>query len=143
GRPGRVHARRPHRRRVRRGRPDRAGRGPPMTGARLALRLARREVWRRPGRTALAALLVALPVAAMASAQVLIRTERGVTETEKWQRENGDADAVSWSAAPIEPERALPEVTGLPDGARRLIVTEWWQRARATDGSRSSVTFTD
>lgn len=60
---------------------------------RFALRLAWRETRRRPGRTVLASLLIAVPVIAMTLGGVLVRTER-----EDWAasfaRNYGDADIV-------------------------------------------------
>ena len=58
---------------------------------RLAARLARREVRRRPGRTALVTLLVAGPVMAMVFGSVLVRTQAD-TWAEKFQRTGGQAD---------------------------------------------------
>ena len=52
------------------------------TSWRVAMRLARRETLRRPGRTVLVALLVAVPVAGMVVSNVLSRTNRG-----GWARE--------------------------------------------------------
>ena len=75
-----------------------ARRGDAVNRCRLPLRLARREVCRRPGRTALVALLVAIPVAGMAIAVTLIRTE-AETPAEDWQQEYGQADAVAASSS--------------------------------------------
>ncbi len=47
---------------------------------RLAARLARRETRRRPGRTVLAALLIAVPVMAMTLGSVIVRTEAASSE---------------------------------------------------------------
>jgi len=58
----------------------------------LAVRLAWREVRRRPGRTALVCLLVALPVFAMAAASVVYRTA-DETSAESFERMAGRADA--------------------------------------------------
>jgi putative ABC transport system permease protein len=52
---------------------------------RFASRLARREVRRRPGRTLLVAVLVALPVLAMTVASVWARTEGGDTTLSRWR----------------------------------------------------------
>src|SRR5690348_16864300 len=43
-------------------------------GIRAAIRMARRDVWRNRGRSALIALMVALPVLAMSTASVLYRS---------------------------------------------------------------------
>ncbi|MCI3950152.1 MAG: FtsX-like permease family protein, partial [Acidimicrobiales bacterium] len=110
---------------------------------RLPARLARREVARRRGRTALVVLLVALPVAGMAVAFTLQRTgER--TGLEEWREQYGDFDAVTYpsldGAEPTLPEgssvvvvrtgsallrlgvggRTFADVTDLPAGDRRL-----------------------
>ena len=58
---------------------------------RLAARLARRDVRRRPGRTALVAVLVALPVAAMSYASVTAHTVSGPW-SERYAREYGASD---------------------------------------------------
>ena len=84
-----------------------------MGRLRLPLRLARREVWRRPGRTLLVALLVALPVGGMAMAVTLIRTD-AETPAEEWQRYRGQADAVGYS---LDVGRVA-----LPEGARTVAV---------------------
>lgn len=60
---------------------------------RLAARLARREVRRRPGRTLLVMLLVTMPVLAMTLGSVVARTNSETFE-ETWGRRNGSADAV-------------------------------------------------
>src|SRR4051812_31190198 len=65
-----------------------------MKGFRLAGRLARREVRRRPGRTFLVALLVAFPVATMVMATVLVRTEH-LAPMQRWRTNFGQADALS------------------------------------------------
>lgn len=60
---------------------------------RVALRLARRELWRRPGRTALVAILVAVPVTGLALIDVRYRT--GLDTTDDWIVQSyGQADAV-------------------------------------------------
>ncbi|MEY4607041.1 MAG: hypothetical protein RLY45_1801, partial [Actinomycetota bacterium] len=58
---------------------------------RVAARLARRETFRRPGRTVLVALLVAVPVMGMVVANVLSRTDAEDVATE-FGRMAGDAD---------------------------------------------------
>ena len=59
---------------------------------RVAARVARRDVLRRRGRTALVALLVALPVAGMVVAFVLQRTGDGTAEDAGEQHEQQDRD---------------------------------------------------
>jgi putative ABC transport system permease protein len=87
--------------------------------SRLALpaRLARREVRRRPGRTLLVALLVALPVAGMAMAVIVIRTD-ATSWDEQWVSQNGQADASTSVGTPRQP---LP--VDLPDGSREVLVS--------------------
>jgi putative ABC transport system permease protein len=58
---------------------------------RFASRLARREVRRRPGRTALAALLIAVPVVAMTIGSVLARTNASDWAAD-FERDYGDTD---------------------------------------------------
>lgn len=60
---------------------------------RLAGRLARREVVRRPWRTLLVALLVAVPVAGMTMAAAFVRTENPGAEV-TWRQQWGSADLV-------------------------------------------------
>jgi putative ABC transport system permease protein len=75
---------------------------------RLAARLAWREVRRRPGRTVLVCLLVALPVFAMSVASIAYRTA-DETSAESYERTAGRADAfliVDGVAAPTDEELA-------------------------------------
>ncbi len=109
-----------------------------MTGLALAARLARREVRRRPGRTALVGLLVALPVAGMVLSVVLFRTAE-LTPDEQWQREYGNADAVLTVGSPAD---AASASDALPPGARVVWVTHAWTEARADD-ARSHLAVTD
>jgi putative ABC transport system permease protein len=85
-----------------------------MRSLRLPLRIARREVRRRPGRSLLVALLVALPVAGMAMAVTLIRTDADKPAS-SWEQENGRADAVVYG-------RGHDVAPSLPDGSRQLTV---------------------
>jgi putative ABC transport system permease protein len=107
-----------------------------VSGLRLPLRLARREVRRRPGRTALVALLIALPVAGMVLATVTIHTGRH-TPAEKWEQRNGQAEAVGYDAPSDVSERALP------DGARSVTVESTYFRSRTPDGLRSDIELSD
>lgn len=105
-----------------------------MSGLALAARLARREVRRRPGRTALVALLVALPVAGMVVSVVLFRVDQD-TADEDWQRNHGNADAVVSLGSP---EEAGAVLDALPPGARVVWTSDVWTRVRAAD-ARSSL----
>lgn len=96
----------------------------------LPLRLARRELRRRPGRTALVALLVAVPVAGMVLATVSLRTGQH-TPAEDWERANGQADAFGDTGV------------GLPAGSRAIAVSYAFLRARTTDGARSDLSLSD
>lgn len=96
----------------------------------LPLRLARRELRRRPGRTALVALLVAVPVAGMVLATVSLRTGQ-YTPAKAWERANGQADAVGDIGV------------GLPAGSRAIVVSYAFFRARTTDGASSDLRLSD
>jgi len=102
-----------------------------VTRWRLAVRLARRDVLRRPGRTALVTLLVALPVAAMVMAVTLIRTDH-VTPADEWARHNGTADARAFSSS--EPE--------LPEGAVAAPLYRTSVGLRTEGGPRTWVLLT-
>lgn len=106
-----------------------------MTGWRVPLRLARREVLRRPGRTALVALLVAVPVAGMAISVTLIRSG-AVSADEEWQRNFGQADAAFEDFG----EGLAPAV---PEGSRTLAVAKAFARVKAANGHRADVDITD
>src|SRR4051812_12172167 len=82
-----------------------------MKHGRLSLRLARREGLRRPGRTTLVALLVAIPVMGMVLALVLLRTGAHTLD-EQWQQQYGAADAVI---------QGSPSNPALPEGSRAVI----------------------
>jgi putative ABC transport system permease protein len=88
---------------------------------RFAARLARREVRRRPGRTFLVMLLVAVPVFGMTGITVLVRTDTD-TPAEVWAREFGQADLAS--AAAVASANASPSSTtssrALPAGSRTV-----------------------
>lgn len=81
---------------------------------RLALRLARRETRRRPGRTGLAALLIAIPVMAMTIGSVFARSESGSWPAQ-FERRFGDADIAVDSSRFAPPATDAPIVT-LPSG---------------------------
>jgi putative ABC transport system permease protein len=69
---------------------------------RFALRLARREVRRRRGRTLLVMLLVALPVCGMTMITVLVRTNND-SGAESFARQFGAADLVATTGPPAVP----------------------------------------
>ena len=90
---------------------------------RLAARLARREVRRRPGRTALAALLIAVPVCAMTIGSVMVRSERDDWASH-FHRTYGTADVAServeFLAAPATSGSPVDDTSQneLPAGSR-------------------------
>ena len=90
---------------------------------RFASRLARREVRRRPGRTALVVVLIALPVAAMAAGSVLARTAN--PNTSQWRQ--GTDLIVGHQQMPI-PDFELPE------SATALRFANVWAPIETTDG---------
>ena len=102
-----------------------------MSELRVGVRLARREVRRRPGRTALVAVLVGAPVALMVLSIVLLRTD-DVNQDEAWQQDFGDVDAVMDAAGGVDPP-------GLPPGARSVIVRDAALRVRATGGVHATM----
>lgn len=84
---------------------------------RVPLRLARRELWRRPGRTLLVALLVALPVTALVLLDVQYRSSPA--ETFSLDRQFGSADAMLWLDRQFCEGACTHEevAAALPDGA--------------------------
>lgn len=85
---------------------------------RFASRLARREVRRRPGRTALAALLIAVPVVAMTIGSILARTNASDWAAD-FARDYGDTDIAingyGWASTAGASDDAGP--TPLPAGS--------------------------
>lgn len=99
----------------------------------FAARLARREVRRRPFRTLLVALLVALPVTGMTVVGVLLRTN-DLTPADEWRQVRGRADAVVHGS-----------LTGyrLPPGTRTTPVRQDHLALRTATGVRQFAEFTD
>jgi putative ABC transport system permease protein len=126
---------------------DTTARGParkrPATGgvtrppARLALRLARRELRRRPWRTGLVVLMVLLPSAAMTLAVAMIRTSAWSAEDEMvatW----GETDATAqWydqgAASDPTPEAVATLEAALPEGSRVVVEHYFYDRVRSGD----------
>ena len=79
----------------------------PTASWRLAARLARREVRRRPGRTLLVALLVAVPVLAMTIGSIVVRSD---TLESRFERNYGQADLATtqWSYPAEDGAPAVP-----------------------------------
>ncbi len=94
----------------------------------LASRLARREVRRRPGRTLLVALLVALPTIALGGAAIIAATERN-TPANNYRAHYGYADFVvdvggpSVEGAPLDPAAALLKVARSVFGDATQVAT--------------------
>lgn len=107
----------------------------------LAARLAGREVRRRPGRTMLVTVLVALPVMAMTVASVIARTGADPW-AERFIRSHGSADIVGFTSSANEPEvdRALD--SALPEGSKWESANVVFATARSGD-RRVDVEFTD
>lgn len=111
-----------------------------MPGAswRLAARLARREVRRRPGRTFLVALLVAVPILAMTVGSILVRSD---TDEAGFARRFGTADIALTQFSYINEDgdsQALPDVATLaeglvPDGTTSTQILEVYTTVSAPD----------
>lgn len=88
---------------------------------RLAARLARRETRRRPGRTVLAALLIAVPVMAMTLGSVLVRTGAAASSWQaqfdmQWPGADIVIEGTPWSVA--ERDEMNRRLDVLPSGSR-------------------------
>jgi putative ABC transport system permease protein len=104
----------------------------------LSARLARRETVRRPGRTLLVALLIAIPIAGMVVADAWVRTDHR-TEAEKWRVQWGTADAYATTgAAGVESFTAL-----LPAGTATVTYRTEYRLLRTANGRRSRSEVTD
>ncbi len=120
--------------------------GRSYSALRLASRLARRETVRRPWRTLLVALLIAVPVAGMVVAAVWVRTDHQ-TPLEQWRASEGHADLYTTSGAQ---RGVVPQVGGptleelLPPGSRSMSYRSEYRRLlRTTAGERSLAVVTD
>lgn len=108
---------------------------------RVAFRLGRREVARRPGRSALVALLVAVPVCGMTVAAVLLHTDT-LSAEEVFRRDNGEVDAVV-DTLPVDGD-TLPEGTELPEGSDvRAVHGAWNINLEGPDATRRDVFVSD
>jgi putative ABC transport system permease protein len=87
---------------------------------RFASRLARREVRRRPGRTLLVVILVALPVLAMTLGSVLARTNDADAGIEPW-RAGTDVAVTHSSTQDVDVSEAIPEGSRID----RVAAAEW------------------
>ncbi|MEM8903555.1 MAG: FtsX-like permease family protein, partial [Actinomycetota bacterium] len=70
-----------------------------MSTWRLAARIAWREVRRRPGRTGLVMLLIALPVMGMTAASMVVRAGN-LSAEQRFEQRHGQADLVAWLGGP-------------------------------------------
>lgn len=106
---------------------------------RLASRLARREVVRRPWRTLLVATLIAVPVAGMVMAAAFLRTDH-LSVAQNWELSHGAADVVVTvddpAADPAARERFL---AALPAGSRVATYASSFANVRTGTGERSAV----
>ncbi len=88
---------------------------------RFALRLARRETRRRPGRTLLVMLLIAVPVCGMTAITVLVRTNTD-SAAESFRRQFGSADLVAGvrggDRGQVGAADAVPAPVTFPKGTR-------------------------
>ncbi len=100
---------------------------------RLAARLARREVRRRPGRTVLVMLLIAAPVMGMTIGDISVRTNRQ-TWSERFRAQWGEADLGAWRY-----EDGLPRAVALqlPRGSRQVDFRSVRVPIRPADASLS------
>jgi len=108
--------------------PVRVGGNVNVSSWNLAARLARREVRRRPGRTALVAALVALPVLAMTVA-LIVAGSHGPSPQAMFERDHGDADLVVFG---FDPDVVAP---ALPAGSRAIAVTTAATPLEVADGT--------
>jgi putative ABC transport system permease protein len=108
----------------------------------LAARLARREVRRRKGRTALVVALVAIPVIAMTIASVVYRTTRD-TSADLFARQFGSADLVVWGIERQPGYDGDRIIAALPQGSRVVDVHEIYDFVAADHGAQQFMRFTD
>lgn len=107
---------------------------------RLPFRLARRGVGRRPGRTMLVAMLVAVPVAALSLLAIAFRTT--LRDDDAWVvREFGAADAVTHLAADCECDRRTSFESELPQGSHVVWGVEGFIAVRAAAQNQSHFAF--
>jgi putative ABC transport system permease protein len=109
----------------------------------VAARLARREVRRRPWRSLVVVLLVALPVGLLAGFAIAARSLE-LSWEESYDRRWGSADVVLFGGLGSEPQAGplAPDVD-LPEGASVARVHSTWTRVRQEGGVRLGTTVTD
>ncbi|MGB0113052.1 MAG: FtsX-like permease family protein [Ilumatobacteraceae bacterium] len=125
------------------GSPERAWMSP--SSWRFAARLARREVRRRPGRTALVALLVFVPVLAMTMGAILVRSD---TPAAAFARSHGTADVALTQYLEPDPVLARQDVdlsadrNLLPAGSTTTQITTTYTNVTPVEGTALFVTAT-
>lgn len=114
----------------------------PVATWRFAARLARREVRRRPGRSVLVALLIAVPVMAMTVASVVYRSASD-SWPDGFARRAGAADLMFGGAGDLLVTDRIDRE--LPPGARSVVAASVWERLQSAAGVEADryVQFTD
>lgn len=103
----------------------------------LSARLARREVFRRPWRTLLVALLIAIPVAGMTVAAVFARSDK-ISAADSWQLTNGRADAT------VQSDGNNAGTVVIPPGSTTVVGrAAYFRLVRTTAGGRTRAFFSD
>ncbi|HUP75805.1 MAG TPA: FtsX-like permease family protein [Acidimicrobiales bacterium] len=103
----------------------------------LSARLARREVFRRPWRTLLVALLIAIPVAGMTVAAVFARSDR-LSAADSWQLTNGQADAI------LQSDGGNTSTVTIPPGSKTVVGrAAYFRLIRTTDSGRTRASMSD
>lgn len=125
-----------------------------MSGVTVAARLARREVVRRPWRSAVVLLIIVAPVMVLTAIAVISRTTDRTWE-EQFAREAGTEDLridIDWIPAggPVESDGELDfdlefdaAELDLPEGSRVVEFSSIENRLRTVDGDRMWATITD
>ena len=105
----------------------------------VAWKLARRELRRRPWRTVLVALLIAIPVGGMQVASTLLANEHHSAH-EAWTARHGHADAVVQHDRLTDAARERLRAA-LPLGSSMEAATSAWTRVRTAEGRRDYTTL--
>jgi putative ABC transport system permease protein len=108
----------------------------------LSLRLAGREVRRRPGRTVLVAILVGLPVAGLVFGIVMLRT-LSPTAAEQAAGDRGHADAVVEVSVPEQLPAAADAVRRAAGPGTRIVAVASYPEAVRRGGHLRFLTLTD
>ncbi|MBK5224734.1 MAG: FtsX-like permease family protein [Acidimicrobiia bacterium] len=119
-----------------------------MSAANVAIRLARREVTRRPFRSLVVMLLVLVPVVILTGLAVMVRTNDR-TPDERFTAVWGQADVVVWGDQQIDADTVdvQPDTAALQPlfdvGGRALTMRDTSARLRTTDGLREYAHISD